>query len=237
MRWQHLSRTLTLAVALAVPGWAAADDVNDAFVAYTQRNFEEARTKFRAAATEGDSAVAQIYLGFMYYEGQGVEKDRREAFRWFDRAARKGMALAQYNLGMMYADGQGVMQDYSQALNWFNLAAAQGFPEAQFRLGRMFERGLGVTPSVPETVRWMTLAAEGGHNGAQLALGIMFRDGKGVARSFPRAHMWLNLSAQGGSSEAATVRDEMARTMTPDEISEAHALARRCKAANYKACA
>ena len=69
MRWQHLSRTLTVAVALAVPGWAAADDVNDAFVAYTQRNFEEARTKFRAAATEGDSPVAQIYLGFMYYEG------------------------------------------------------------------------------------------------------------------------------------------------------------------------
>lgn len=187
MRWQDWSRALTVAAVLIAPGLAAADDVNDAFVAYTQRNFEEARTKFRAAAIEGDNAVAQIYLGFMYYEGQGVEKDRREAFRWFERAARKGLALAQYNLGMMFADGQGIMQDYAQAANWYGLAAAQGFAEAQFRLARMHERGLGVPASVPEGVRWMTRAAENGHSAAQLALGIMFRDGVGVPRSFPRA--------------------------------------------------
>ena len=236
MRWQDWSRALTLAVVLAAPGLAAADEVNEAFVAYTQRNFEEARTKFRAAAIDRDNAIAQIYLGFMYYEGQGVEKDRREAFRWFERAARKGLALAQYNLGMMYADGQGVMQDYSQAVNWYGRAAGQGFAEAQFRLARLYERGLGVTASVPETVRWMTRAAESGHTAAQLALGIMYRDGKGVARSFPRAHMWMNLASQAGNAEAVTVRDEIARTMTPDEIAEAHALARKCKASDYRSC-
>lgn len=236
MRWQHWGRALSLVAVLFAPGLAPADEVNEAFVAYTQRNFEEARTKFRAAAIDRDNAIAQIYLGFMYYEGQGVEKDRREAFRWFERAARKRLALAQYNVGMMYADGQGVMQDYAQAVYWYGQAAAQGFAEAQFRLARMHQRGLGVPASIPETVQWMTRAAESGHTAAQLAVGIMFRDGNGVGRSFPRAHMWMNLAAQAGNAEAGTVRDEIARTMTPDEIAEAHALARRCKASEYKNC-
>ena len=55
-----------------------------------------AETKAKAEA--GD-AKAQFNLGYMYAKGQGVEKDFKEAVKWFQKAADQGYAHAQDNLG------------------------------------------------------------------------------------------------------------------------------------------
>jgi len=47
----------------------------------------------------------------IYYHGQGVHQDDKQAFEWFERAAEQGVAEAQYNLGVKYDQGQGVEQD------------------------------------------------------------------------------------------------------------------------------
>ena len=60
---------------------------------------------------------AQISLGIMYANGQGVPQDYAEAVKWFRLAADQGDATAQFNLGIMYAKGQGVPQDYAEAVN------------------------------------------------------------------------------------------------------------------------
>ncbi len=62
----------------------------------------------------------------MYDEGQGVEKDNKEAVKWFQKAANQGHASAQNNLGVSYGYGQGVIQDYVTAYAWANIAAANG---------------------------------------------------------------------------------------------------------------
>ncbi len=80
---------------------------------------------FRQLADQGD-ANAQVMLGGMYAEGQGVAQDYAEALHWFRKAAEQGTAHAQNNLGVMYSKGWGVAQDYVQARLWFNLAAANG---------------------------------------------------------------------------------------------------------------
>ena len=41
-------------------------------------------------AGEQDHAAAQYNLGFLYYEGKGVEKDNLQAFMWIDRSANLG---------------------------------------------------------------------------------------------------------------------------------------------------
>ena len=41
-------------------------------------------------AGEQDHAAAQYNLGFLYYEGKGVEKDDLQAFMWIDRSANLG---------------------------------------------------------------------------------------------------------------------------------------------------
>jgi len=41
---------------------------------------------------------AQYYLGMMYYEGFGVEKDEETAKYWFKKASRQGSLDAEYML-------------------------------------------------------------------------------------------------------------------------------------------
>jgi TPR repeat protein len=61
-------------------------------------------------AQKGDAA-AQFHLGVMYYEGDGVPKDRDEALKWCRAAA----ANAQLNLAEMYDTGDGVPKDNTEA--------------------------------------------------------------------------------------------------------------------------
>jgi hypothetical protein len=60
----------------------------------------------------------------MYYKGQGIAQDYREARKWYRMAAEQRNAEAQFNLGVMYEEGRGVAQDRVRAHMWFNLAAA-----------------------------------------------------------------------------------------------------------------
>ncbi len=52
---------------------------------------------YRCGAEAGDTA-AQINLGVCYTKGTGVTADMREAFKWYMRAAKDGLAMAQRRL-------------------------------------------------------------------------------------------------------------------------------------------
>jgi TPR repeat protein len=62
----------------------------------------------------------------MYYTGDGVELDNKEAAKWFRKAARQGDVDAQFLLARMYFEGEGVQQDFVKAYSWFHLSAANG---------------------------------------------------------------------------------------------------------------
>ena len=112
----------------------------------------------RVKANAGD-AGAQNYLGFAYFNGQGVPQDYAQAAAWFRKAAEQGDADAQFNLGMMYYNGQGVPQDDAQAAAWYRKAADQGYANAQFNLGVMYRNGQGVPQDYVESHKWRNLAA------------------------------------------------------------------------------
>jgi hypothetical protein len=95
-------------------------------------------------AAEQGNALAQISLGAMYENGQGVAQDYQAAVAWYRKAAEQGNADAQYNLGLKYVDGQGVAQDYQAAVTWYRKAAEQGNADAQNNLGVMYSKGQGV---------------------------------------------------------------------------------------------
>ena len=120
----RLTMTAALALVLVVPSLFVCCDADQSAKRRTSRIPE-----VRMAAEEGH-AVAQAKLGSMYYKGEGVPKDHREAAKWFRKAAEQGNAGAQAFLGGKYADGEGVLQDFVKAHAWMNLAAAQGDKEA-----------------------------------------------------------------------------------------------------------
>jgi TPR repeat protein len=85
-------------------------------------------------------------------------------------------------------------------------------------------------------IRLFRPLAEQGHAKAQNVLGVMFRKGEGVPKNAARAHMWFSFAAARGDTKAKAELREVSRTMTPQEISQAEAMAKACEASNYRAC-
>ena len=112
---------LWLATALLIVA-GCTDHLKEGTSAYKEKNFAVALKELQPLADKGN-AEAQLFVGFMYDNGEGVPTDYLQAALWYGKAAEQGNAGAQYNLGMMYANGLGVSQDWVQALKWFNLAA------------------------------------------------------------------------------------------------------------------
>lgn len=95
---------------------------------------------YLAKAQEGD-LDAQYNLGIIYYNGQGVPKDYKEALNWFLQASQQGDADAQYNLGIMYGRGEGVAKNREESIKWLQMAAEQNHGEARNILKRLYEKG------------------------------------------------------------------------------------------------
>jgi TPR repeat protein len=58
-------------------------------------------------------------LTFRYYNGDGIEKDLRKAFHWFQKAAEGRSVKAIYNLALCYYNGKGTEKDLGKAFYWF----------------------------------------------------------------------------------------------------------------------
>jgi len=120
----------------------------------------EAASLFRDAAEHGNPE-AQRWLGRMYAEGDGVEKNYPESVKWYEMA--QGDAEAEAALGEMCDFGEGVRQDYQEAAKWYRKAAEQGVPNAMAGLARLLLNGFGVAQDYAEAVKWYRMAAELGN--------------------------------------------------------------------------
>lgn len=98
--------------------------------AYKNGDYPEALAKLKPLASKGD-VDAQVFLGFMYDRGQGVQQSYKQALTWYLKAATQGDAQAQAKLGLMYGNGRGVPQDLVQAHKWYSLAALTGNEDAR----------------------------------------------------------------------------------------------------------
>jgi hypothetical protein len=94
------------------------------------KEFSKAREAFSKAA-DSNFALAQLDLGFLYFNGLGVPQDYAEAAKWTRLAADQGLAPAQASLGAMYLDGKGVEQNRVKAAGLLKSAAVRGFAPQQ----------------------------------------------------------------------------------------------------------
>ncbi len=117
-------------------------------------------------AAENGLAPAQYRLSKLFENGQGVDTDMDQAFRWTRRAAAAGHRKAMHNLGIYHAEGRGASQDFREAASWFRNAADLGATDSQYNLAVLFEQGLGVELSLPEAYTWYSIAARAGDSDA-----------------------------------------------------------------------
>ena len=158
-------------------------------------------SSLKKAAEQGD-AVAQYKLGVRYDKGDGVEKNKEEAFARFHKAAELGYANAMFNVGVMYGEGEGVEVNKEKAFMWFHKAAELGSAEGQFKLSMCYENGYGVEVNKETAAEWLHKAASLGNSDAQFTLGLKYDDGDGVEIDREKAITWYERAACQGHINA-----------------------------------
>jgi len=162
-------------LALALFGVARAGPFEDAQAADQKGDYATELQILRPLAEQGN-ALAELGLGVMYANGQGVPQDFAQAVVWCLKAAEQGDADAQTIVGVMYVNGHGVPQDYAQALIWYRKAADQGNGQAQFGLGLMYANGHGVPKDYVRAHMWFSIAAAAGASDVSVREAVKWRD-------------------------------------------------------------
>jgi TPR repeat protein len=158
---------------------------------------EDAAPWVEAAAACG-IVEAQVRLGRMLLEGQGVAKDERAAFACFLCAAEAGDLEARNMLGRCYENGWGTAQDFTRAAEHHRIAAEAGLAWAQYNLGHLLLDGLGVARNRDQAFAWYMRAASQNHERAMNLVARCFEEGWGTERNRPAARNWYRKSAAGG---------------------------------------
>lgn len=105
-----------------------------------------------------NDGYAHYVIGNYYADGYGVEKDEKEALRYYMLAAEQGVGQAQAILGEAYFKGAGVIQDDVQALTWSTRAAERGEPLAYATLCQIYGQ-LATSPvGKAQGAKWCKLA-------------------------------------------------------------------------------
>lgn len=145
------------------------------------------------SAEEGD-AESQNRLAYRYYDGNGVEKDYAEAFKWWLKAAGQNHLIAQYNVALSYEKGEGIEQDYTKAIDLYKKAADKGLAAAQHALGLLFIYGRGVEKNAELAESWLKKAADQNYVHSLYYLGGCYYDKEKYQEAL---EVWTRSADQG----------------------------------------
>ena len=94
----------------------------------------------RLSAEQG-FPTAQYNMGVIYETGYlWVEKDEKQAFEWYSKAANQGCAGAMTSVGWCMYNGIGVESNLSNALSWLKEAATRGDLRGQLFLAEIYAK-------------------------------------------------------------------------------------------------
>lgn len=120
---------------------------------------------YKKAAEHGRS-YANVCIGEIYRNGNGVKQNYAKAYDYFKKAANDGEKDAQNYLGLMFLQGEHVKENDEKAVAYFQQAAEQELPVAQYNLGNCYYNGWGTSKDNGSAKFWMKKAAEQGYEDA-----------------------------------------------------------------------
>lgn len=207
--------SFAMAAALFLPLWASsaamAAPLDDGKAAYGQSDFPAAQKLLRPLADQGNPE-AQLYIGLMYDNGQGVKKNHAEAMTWFRKAGANGNMRALYLVGEAYLSDP--KPNYAEAAKMLRKPAEQGDSDAQDSLGWLLETGHGVTQDVDEGRKWFLRSAnQGNQNGMDHAAESYMAES-----NESEIYFWYSIMARTNANYTK-YRDDEAGFITPEQKS------------------
>ena len=145
---------------------------------------------------------AMYDLAIRYREGDRIEKNDIEAYRFFKAAAEQGHNAAMCELGECYENGIGTEKDQSKAFKCYKMAAEAGNTAAMNNLAACYDNGIGTEQNPVEAFRWNKEAAENGDITAMNNLAFCYGHGEGTGRDFKESFRWYKFAAESGNTIA-----------------------------------
>jgi localization factor PodJL len=180
----------------------------------------------RAAAVAGDPTAA-YEVAVRFAEGRAVAQNNKEAARWFEVAAKKGLAPAQFRLGTLYEKGLGVKKDLVMARDFYRAAAEKGHGKAMHNLAVLYAEGVDGKADYRTAAQWFRKAADRGVTDSEYNLAVLYARGVGVEQNFAEAYKWFFIAAKDGDQDAAEKRDEIAARLDQQALAAARLTAEK----------
>ncbi|MGD8885865.1 MAG: tetratricopeptide repeat protein, partial [Gammaproteobacteria bacterium] len=153
-------------------------------------------------ATEYNDPSAQYLVGRNYFKGKSVDKDIKEAIKWFELAAKQNHIRAQYQLGKIYLYGEGIKANLNQAYYYLSKAAEENHLDSQYELGNYYLQGSPNQRRYAKAVKWFRRAASSDHLKSIYMLGKLTYEGKGTKRNIDEAKRLLTVASDTGLPDA-----------------------------------
>ena len=174
---------------------------------------------------------AQYFLGMMFNNGIGTEKNPRTAFEWFKKSAAAGDPLASYKLGCYYAGQFNVVPiDSAMAFKYKLIAAESGYSLAQYEVAMAYFN----KKEFAEAIQWTERSAKQGYAIALYNLGYFYKDGQHVSVDNTLAYAYFKLaklvSEKRINEKAQLTLDEKKSTMSQAEFEGAEKFVAEWKA-------
>lgn len=188
----------------------------EAIQSFDRKEYKNAFAEFSYLAEEGDP-TAVYYLGRMYNEGLGVDKDNIKALELFQLADKGYNMDAAVQLGKMMLTGQGMAKNTDLGLQYLKKAAYAGNEDALYELGNAYLNGTGVEKDYTYAFGFYLIGALKGDKRAQTKVGQAYLSGRGIPQDYSESVKWYARAANQGyvvaQKEFAEVRETNPRLM------------------------
>ncbi len=183
-------------VLMTLPAFAG---LSEALTAYGIKKYDQAFAEFTYLAEEGDS-IASYYLGKMYAEGLGVEKNEEKAIEFYQKAESAYNIDATYELAQILLSQANDKDDerFVAGLKYLKRAAYTGQADALYQLGELYEQGVWVPKDYKSAFGFYLMGALKGNMKAQYRVGHFYFKGQGVPQDFENGVKWLSRAARQG---------------------------------------
>ena len=165
--------------------------------AYKAGLYADALAEFTYLADE-QNATALYYLGQMYENGQGVDKDTKKATEYYQQADALGNMQASVQLAKTVFCDDTIENNKEIGLEYLKKTAYNGSADALYELGEIYNTGNGVEKDYSYAFGYYLMASLKGEKRSQHKLALSYINGRGTPQDFENGIKWLARSANQG---------------------------------------
>ncbi|EFC46031.1 predicted protein [Naegleria gruberi] len=152
---------------------------------------------------------SMVELAEMYRSGEGVVKDMKKSFEYYEMAAKVECRRGLMGVGTAYQFGFGVGVNFEKARHYFELGALQNCPGSMNNLADMYWKGEGVERNFQKALEWVKKSIELGSYDGIATYGEMILAGDGVEQDYNKAFENFKIASENNCSFAHALLGRM----------------------------